>query len=180
MHWVAHTLRPLQMPHPVTAAGNHFGGGAWLGIRRLDLLCIVIMQWCIAHLGTSEYVRLQSSRLFQYFAAELSPERESRLRHNIHKVSSSIFVLCFSVMIWQLLGVRLDLLLISFVCLFDHRRADRPPPFGQRSLLVPPHRRCHPAVHAEPRTHPPPSTTTTTHPNAGIALWVGLPVDYWR
>jgi hypothetical protein len=53
LHSATHHCRPFfPVPHPVTAAGHHFGGGTWLGIRRLDLMVIVILQWCIAFVGT--------------------------------------------------------------------------------------------------------------------------------
>ena len=89
------------VPHPVTAAAHHFGGGTWIGIRRVDLMCLLILQWCIAHLATSAWVRLKTSQfLHAWMVADTAAE--ARFRNTIHKLASVFFFAGFSVMAWQL------------------------------------------------------------------------------
>lgn len=89
------------VPHPVTAAAHHFGGGTWIGIRRIDLMCVLILQWCIARIATSTWVRLQTSTLLQRWLVEDSAS-EARFRNKIHSVFSVLFFAAFMGMAWQL------------------------------------------------------------------------------
>ena len=63
----------------------------------MDLMCVLILQWCIARLATSAWVRYKTSQFLLTWVVS-DTAGEAKLRNSIHKAASIIFFFGFSVM----------------------------------------------------------------------------------